>query len=146
MLLLILILLSVVKTDLTTRDDCDLIELNSFFDCNARHVYDQVIFYEWSPSLDRYHVRAWVLSDNDKQPQRDYRTGLFVVRYTDRDSNISRAVVSPHYRRSFTQIDPERANKRLLEESERHGLVKRLPPKPIPDEAPMAIDFIGGME
>lgn len=146
MLLLILILLSIVKADLTTRDDCDLIEHNSFFDCNARHVYDQIIFYECSPSLDRYHVRAWVLSDNDKQPQRDYRSGLYHVSYTDRDSNLSRLVTSTHFRRSWTQIDPERANKKLLDESERHGFVKRLPPQPIPDDAPMVIDFIGGKE
>lgn len=106
MLLLILIILSVIKADLTARDDCDLVELNSFFDCNARHVYDQIIFYEWSPSLDRYHVRAWVLSDNDKQPQRDYRSGLYRVLYTDRDSNLSRAVSSTHFRRSWSRSIP----------------------------------------
>lgn len=146
MLLLILIILSVIKADLTARDDCDLVELNSFFDCNARHVYDQIIFYEWSPSLNRYHVRAWVLSEGDKQPTKRYSDDKYIVRYTDRDSNLPRVIVSPHYRRSWTQIDPERANKKLLDESERHGFVKRLPPQPIPDDAPMVIDFIGGME
>ena len=119
------------------REHVDLTELNSFHDCNGRHVYDQVIFYEWSPSLHRYHVRAWVLSDNDKQPQRDYRTGLWITKYTERDSNLSRTVTSTHYRRSFSQVDPERDNKRLLPEHERHALIRRLPPQPIPDDAPM---------
>jgi hypothetical protein len=119
------------------RDHVDLAELNSFHDCNGRHVYDQVIFYEWSPSLHRYHVRAWVLSDGDKQPQRDYRTGLYVTKYTERDSNLSRTVTATHFRRSWTQTDPERENKRLLPEHERHSLTKRLPITPITDELPM---------
>lgn len=137
MLLILLLLLTIEISPRETRDHCDLIEHNSFHDCLGRHVYDQIIFYEWNPSLDRYHVRAWVLSDGDKQPQRDYRTGLFVVRYTDWDSRLERVITATHYRRSYTQIDPERANKKLIDESERHGLVKRLPPQPIPDDAPM---------
>jgi hypothetical protein len=107
------------------RDHVDLTELNSFHDCNCRHVYDQTIFYEWNPSLHRYHVRAWVLSDGDKQPQRDYRNGLYVTKYTERDSAIERVITSTHYRRSWSQIDPERDNKRLLPENERHALTKR---------------------
>jgi hypothetical protein len=122
----LLISLAVVRSDFnTTHDHCDLAELNSFHDCNGRHVYDQVIFYEWNPSLNRYHVRAWVLSDGDKQPQRDYRTGLYVTKYTERDSNLERVITSTHYRRSWSQIDPERDNKRLLPENERHALIKR---------------------
>ena len=134
---MIFALLFILGSQSTTHDHCDLAELNSFHDCNGRHVYDQVIFYEWSPSLHRYHVRAWVLCDGDKQPQRDYRTGLWITKYTDRDSNLSRTVTSTHYRRSWSQIDPERDNKRLLPENERHALIKRLPITPIPDDAPM---------
>jgi hypothetical protein len=122
---MIFALLLILGSQSTTHDHCDLAELNSFYDCNGRHVYDQVIFYEWSPSLHRYHVRAWVLSDGDKQPQRDYRNGLYVTKYTERDTSIERTITSTHFRRSWTQIDPERDNKRLLPENERHALTKR---------------------
>lgn len=142
--LILLLLLSIVPASLgEVRDHVDLVEHNSFYDANARHVYDQVIFYEWSPSLDRYHVRSWVLSEGDKDPQRDYRNGLWVTEYKDRDWRLDRTITATHYRRSHSQLDPERANKRLLPEDERHGLVKRLRVKPveiepIPDDAPMA--------
>jgi hypothetical protein len=122
---MIFALLLILGSQSTTHDHCDLAEINSFHDCNGRHVYDQVIFYEWSPSLHRYHVRAWVLSDGDKQPQRDYRNGLYVTKYTERDTSIERTITSTHFRRSWTQIDPERDNKRLLPENERHALIKR---------------------
>jgi len=131
MLLLILMSLAIVKADVNTASDhCDLIEHNSYHDASGRLVLDQLIFWEWSPSLDRYHVREWTLSDNDKQPQRDYRSGLWITKYTDRDAKLDRVIKSAHYRRSFTQVDPERENQKLLPESERHGLIKRLPPQP----------------
>jgi hypothetical protein len=124
--LILLMLLAIVPVSHTeTRDHCDLVEHNSFYDCFGRHVYDQTIFYEWNPSLHRYHVRAWVLSDGDKQPQRDYRNGLWITKYTERDSAIERTITSTHYRRSYSQVDPERDNKRLLPEHERHALIKR---------------------
>lgn len=136
---MIFALLFILGFQSTTHDHVDLVELNSFHDCNARHVYDQTIFYEWNPSLHRYHVRAWVLSDGDKQPQRDYRTGLWITKYTERDSAIERVITSTHYRRSYSQIDPERDNKKLLDERERHALTKRLPVTSIPDDAPMEV-------
>lgn len=139
--LILLMLLSVVPfSHREAHDHCDLVELNSFHDCLGRHVYDQVIFYEWSPAHARYHVRAWVLSDGDKQPQRDYRSGLYKVSYFDKDQGLSRTVTATHYRRSWTQKDPERENKRLLDERDRLQLTKRSvskPIEPIPDDAPM---------
>ena len=115
----------------------DLIETNNFFDCNARYVYTQTIFYEWAPDKSRYHVRAWTLQA--PKPQRDYRSGLYRVSYTDRDQNLYRSVTSTHYRETFSQVDPERANKKLLDERDRVALIKRLPPQPIPDDAPMEV-------
>jgi hypothetical protein len=129
------------------HDHVDLVELNAFYDCNGRFVYEQVIFYEWRPDLQRYHVRAWCLVDDrdllDRRPQRGYRSGLWVVRWQDRDQNVLRTITATHYRRSWSQVDPERANKRLLPESERRALIKRLPPQPIPDPVPMLEDWSG---
>ena len=140
---MLLFLLTLFAPQNATSEHVDLVELNSHYDCMGRFVYEQVIFYEWRSDFNRYHVRAWVLSDGDKQPQRDYRNGLWIVKYTDRDQKFERVITSTHFRRSWTQVDPERVNKKLLPESERHGLIKRLPPRPIPDDNPMAEDWSG---
>jgi hypothetical protein len=131
-MLLILILLSIVKTDCNQAyDHCDLVELNHFHDFQGRNVYDQVIFYEWSPEHSRYHVRSWmIVEDSSRLPKRNYSDGSYRTCYTDRDSKIDRVISSQHFRESWTQNDPERDNKRLLDERLRHSLIKRLSPKP----------------
>lgn len=141
---MIFALLLILGTQTTTREHVDLLETNHFHDCNGRYVYTQTIFWEWEPSVCRYHVRAWTLVA--PKPQRDYRSGLYRVSYYDQDQNFSRLVTSTHYRETYSQVDPERANKRLLDERDRNALVKRLPPQPIPDDAPMDENFVEGSE
>ena len=107
----------------------DLIELNHFHDCLGRHVYDQVIFYEWAPDASRYHVRAWCLIEDrdliNRRPTKRYSDNLYEVQWQDRDQNLLRIITGKHYRESWTQIDPERANKKLLDERERTVLIRR---------------------
>jgi len=107
----------------------DLIELNHFHDCLGRHVYDQVIFYEWAPDASRYHVRAWCLIEDkdlvNRRPTKRYSDNLYEVQWQDRDQNLLRIITGTHYRESWTQIDPERANKKLLDERERTVLIRR---------------------
>ena len=43
------------------RDRVDLIEVNHFYDEQGRLVFDQIIFYDWSPMQCRYQVRDWRL-------------------------------------------------------------------------------------
>ena len=45
-------------TAATLRQRVDLIELNHFVDEDGREVFRQVIFYDWSKSHKRFHVRA----------------------------------------------------------------------------------------
>jgi hypothetical protein len=115
--------------DSVFHDSVDLIELNHFHDCTGKHVYDQVIFYEWSIEALAYRVRAWVLVDeNDvisRRPVRYYETEMYRVRWHDRDQNIVRCISSRHFRESWTQIDPERANKKIFDERQRVCLTKR---------------------
>jgi hypothetical protein len=122
-------------------EEVDLIELNHFHDCLGRHVYDQVIFYEWSAEMQRYHVRAWCLVEDrepvSRRPTRSYSDNRYHVRWYDRDQNLSRRISSQHYRESWTQIDPERANKKLLDERLRTSLVKRKIERPKPTEVPL---------
>ena len=78
--------------DLTER--VDLIELNHFYDDLGRNMYDQVIFYEWSPDYRRYHVIAWCLVENDlsRMPSKVVGSDDYVVRWHDRDSKVRREV------------------------------------------------------
>ena len=41
-----------------TRQQVDLIELNHYIDEDGREVFRQLIFYDWSKSYKRFHVRA----------------------------------------------------------------------------------------
>jgi len=119
-------------------EEVDLIELNHFHDCLGRHVYDQVIFYEWSAELQRYHVRAWCLVEDrepsSRRPTQTYTDNRHHVQWHDRDQHLNRKISSQHFRESWTQVDPERANKKLLDERLRTSLVKRTieHPKPTP--------------
>jgi len=128
---MLLCLLLIVGQASVAHDHCDLVELNHFHDFQGRNVYDQVIFYEWNPEHSRYHVRSWAISENDKIPKRNYANGTWRTCYTERESNIERVITSTHFRESFTQTDPERDNKRLLDERLRHGLNKRLVKVPV---------------
>ncbi len=105
-------------------ESVDLIELNHFHEEEGRHVYDQLIFYEWSPSQAKYHVRAWCLvepKEFSKLPTEI--NGRTVVRWYDKDQQIDRRVSSPLYRETWTQVDPERANKKILPENQRTQLI-----------------------
>ena len=110
----------------------DLIELNHFYDDLGRHAYDQVIFYEWSPEYRRFHVIAWCLLENDlsRMPTRNPNNGEYVVRWHDRDAKVQREVRSPLYRETWSQVDPERVNKKLLDEKYRTSLL-RLPQREV---------------
>lgn len=114
----------------TLRESVDLIELNHFYDDLGRHTYDQVIFYEWSVEYSRYHVIAWCLVEEDQSRMPVLLPGgrEVQVRWYDRDVKRMREVRSKLYRETWTQTDPERENKKLLDEKYRSSLLK-LPPK-----------------
>jgi len=125
-------LIAVVGTGSTCREvneHVDLVELNHFHDCLGRHVYDQVIFYEWAPDTSQYYVRAWCLIEDrdivNRRPMKRYSDNLYEVQWQDRDQNLLRIITSTHYRESWTQVDPERANKKVLDERLRTVLIRR---------------------
>lgn len=133
---ILLISVSDFSRSSTCSEEVDLIELNHFHDCLGRHVYDQVIFYEWSAEFQQYHVRAWCLVEDresaNRRPTRTYTDNRYHVHWEDRDQHLSRKISSPHFRESWTQVDPERANKTLLDERLRTAFVKRTIERPKP--------------
>lgn len=103
----------------------DMIELNHFRDEETNSSFDQVIFYEWSPDYSRFHVMSWCLIENDprRRPRKDPCSGMYYVRWLDKDTGIYRAVKSSLFRETWTKLDPERVNKQLMEEKHRIGLI-----------------------
>ena len=120
--------LSSSKGTNTAEEYVDLIELNHFYDHQGRHVYDQVIFYEQPPETGRFQVRAWCLiEDRDnlsRRPVKNAETQLVQVDWFDNDQRLLRKITSRSFRESWTQIDPERVNKKVLEERSRIALVQ----------------------
>jgi hypothetical protein len=106
----------------------DLIELNHFYDHHGRHVYDQVIFYEQAPETGRFLVRAWCLVEDrealNRRPVKNVETQMVYVDWYDNDHRTLRKLSSHLYRESWTQIDPERANKKVYDERLRTALIQ----------------------
>jgi hypothetical protein len=111
---------------ITPREDIavetvDLIEVNHFYDDQGRLVFDQCIFYDWSPADGRFMVRAWRLVKNPSQlPQRDWAAGGYTAVWQDGD--VLRKVVSEGMRESWTQHDPELVEREYLPKERRRDL------------------------
>ena len=112
--------------ELQLKQRVDLIELNHFYDDLGRHSYDQIIFYEWAPDYRRYQVVAWFLVENNlaRMPTYNHARRIYVVRWYDRDAKAYRVVQSKMFRETWSQKDPERANKKLIDEKHRISLLK----------------------
>jgi hypothetical protein len=106
----------------------DMIELNHFFDRNGRHIYDQIIFYERVSASGQFRVRAWCLVEDreslNRRPQWNATNNMYHVDWLDSDQSILRSIRSRLYRESWSQVDPERRDKKVLEERYRLSLVR----------------------
>jgi hypothetical protein len=116
------------KCELQTKDlndYCEVIELNHFHDYAGHHNYDQYIFWTFVESDNEYHVRAWAIVDQKDTP-RVYDAGRFVrIHYYDHIHTANRTITARYFRESWTQNDPERDDKKSLDESLRVALTKR---------------------
>ena len=125
---LFLVALGDLDVSSTVHENVDLIELNHFHDEQGRHVYDQVIFYEYSQSTAQHLVRAWCLLEPSelisRRPTHSHHDDRYHVRWFDPDQNIRRHISSTQYRETWTQTDPERINKRVLDERNRTALYR----------------------
>ncbi|TWT30701.1 hypothetical protein [Blastopirellula retiformator] len=102
------------------HDRVDLIEVNHLYDCGGRHVLDQIIFWDWD--RDRFTVRAWrLIKDGNCLPRRN-RNGVYVSYW--RDMYTMRKVVAPRKRETWTNYDPEVADREVLPMDCRWGLVR----------------------
>lgn len=127
MTLLALVLISLNPIELVARDTVDLVEVNSFYDDQGRLVFDQTIFYDWSPPHGRYMVRAWRLVKNPHQiPDLDHASGKWRCLWND--GEVTRLVIAGQYRRTWEQFDPEHVERHYFPEKCRKGLQTQLTP------------------
>jgi hypothetical protein len=121
----IVVVLGLNPTEDVARERVDLMEVNHFYDEQGRLVFDQVIFYDWSPEHSRYMVRAWRLVKNPTQlPERDWREGGYLAVW--QDGEVVRRVQASSMRESWTQYDPELAEREYLPKERRKELRKEL--------------------
>jgi len=119
----------------------DLVEVNHFYDDKGDLVFDQVIFYDWTPKESRYNVRAWRLVKDFKPfPDRVWfdkvgrEGGVVPAKYPERagagyawrchweDAGTWRIVIAASHRETWTQYDPELTEREFLPKEKRKEL------------------------
>lgn len=99
----------------------DLIELNHFLDDTGRHVFDQLVFYEWNAEQAAYRVIAWrMVKRNSQLPQRTWRPHGYKCVW--QDEGVMREIWAPAFRETWSQSDPERENRKKFSENRRPEL------------------------
>lgn len=97
-------------------DRVDLIELNHVYDGCGKAIFTQAIFYSGG------EVAAWRLVKSEShRPERDWRTGEWVMRWTDGER--LRIVRSEDFRESFSQYDIEMDERTRFPVELRRGLL-----------------------
>ncbi len=121
----LVVALGLNPTEDVSREKVDLMEVNHFYDEQGRLVFDQVIFYDWSPEHSRYMVRAWRLVKNPSQlPERDWRDGGYLSVW--QDGEVVRRVQADSMRETWTQYDPELVEREYLPKERRKELRKEV--------------------
>lgn len=116
---LLLTVCSILPHDADTlRDQVDVVELNRFYDDEGRHVFDQVIWYDWE--IDRHQVTDWRLVKGHEAPQA--MNGRWASVWYDNDR--LRIVEATSKRETWTQFDPELAEREVRPKEKRRGLSK----------------------
>ena len=118
--------LTLSPADEATVDQVDLIEINHFYDDQGRLVFDQVIYFDWSPEHSRYQVRDWrLLKALGQVPLRDWRDGGYVSEWEDfKQRNGLRRVRAKSVRETWTQYDPELVEREFLAQEKRAELTR----------------------
>lgn len=135
--ILLLTYVSSYQANGTIATYVDAIELNHVYDCKAQHIYDQIIFWERSPTNGKMYVRAWCLADEsqdgtgwaNRRPCLNHTTGQYQVDWHDSDAKILRKITSGVLRESWTTNDPERDNQKILAVGLRFALPKLFKPE-----------------
>lgn len=92
----------------------DLIELNHFYDDRGKPVFTQYIIYEWNDGHAEYHVRNFLMEEKILFFKNHF-AGLYTIILPE--TRVQVKITSQNFKESWTQIDPERINKKKLDEN-----------------------------
>lgn len=122
------------------QEQVDLIEINHFHDDQGRPVFDQILFYDWSPTDRRYQVRDWRLLKNSNQiPLRMVREGEYMAVWSDfKNNDALRETRAKLVRESWTQYDPELIEREFLPEGKRRKFRDANPSAKLLENVPAA--------
>lgn len=123
-------------------DHVDTVEINHFYDDQGCHVFDQALYYDWNKWQGRNDLRDWrlikdgraALTEDEKKavPPKEPQwigspmvpvkqpNGLYKAVWMD--GYILREVVCNTIYESWTQYDPELAEREILPKEQRRGL------------------------
>lgn len=97
----------------TTSTYVDVIELNHQFNYKGELSFDQIIFWGRNPVDGKYNVRSWTLTDSCYPITVDG-----ITRFENKDYRVHSRV----FRETWTQYDPEAANKKVWPEGKRESV------------------------
>lgn len=120
-LLLVTLLFCEIDNSIELLDYVDIIELNHYYDGQARHVFDQYIFWEWNDRRSRHDVVAWIMAKDYKVYKKD---DYCILRFKDQTSERRRVVKSKIFRDTIHQEDIELEERKILPTADRKGLSK----------------------
>lgn len=109
---LLLCVLSMGAEGPPVQETVDVIELNHFYDDEGRHVFDQVIFYRWNGFRD--DVVDWRPVKSAARPHRRGAGWEYLWFDETVGNDVPRQVRAGSYRETWTQFDPEIAEREQL--------------------------------
>jgi len=124
------------KSDDIVRQVVDLVEVNHFYNEEARLLFDQNLFYVWNELEARYDVLAWRLIKNPSAiPYRDWQNGGYSCFW--QDGELIRHIYAKAFKETWTQYDPELTEREILPKERRKELltiqpkISKRPPMPV---------------
>lgn len=120
MFAVLLTLFAAIPNETVLDDSFDRVELNHFYDDEGRHIFDQVIWYDWDIH-NRHTIHAWRLVKNPSViPILNRETGLYQSIFFDND--VLRKVTAKYYIETWTQYDVELVDREFLKKELRRDL------------------------
>lgn len=107
----IALLLCIVPQAEAVHDRVDLVEINHYHDCHAKHVFTQIIFRSYDQRTNHFAIVDWRLSKQASQ----HPIGRTAVWF---DGNTLRKVTAKHVIETWTQ-DGGDGDVELIERNER---------------------------
>lgn len=102
------------------EDECEVIELNTFYDDDGKEIFKQWIFHDKTDG--QFRIKAWRLAKADtKGPSRSGQLWQMLFH----DGETTRKVTAAIYRETHTQYDPELRERNTWPKDQRRGLTKQ---------------------